>query len=63
MSALVIFLGSGLGGLARWWLAAWIGSKAGHTFPWGTLVVNVSGSFLIGVFATLTGPEGMFSTA
>ena len=58
MSALVIFLGSGLGGLARWWLAGWVGSQAGHTFPWGTLVVNVTGSFLIGVFATLTGPEG-----
>ena len=58
VSGLLIFLGSGLGGLARWWLAGWIGTKAGHTFPWGTLVVNVSGSFLIGVFATLTGPEG-----
>ena len=60
MSALVVFLGSGLGGLARWWLAGWIGGKTGPAFPWGTLVVNVSGSFLIGLFAALTGPEGRF---
>ena len=30
----------------------------GETFPWGTVLVNVSGSLVIGFFATLTGPDG-----
>ncbi|MBL9138187.1 MAG: fluoride efflux transporter CrcB [Verrucomicrobiales bacterium] len=60
MSALAIFLGSGLGGLARWWLSGLIAARVGETFPWGTLVVNVTGSFAIGLMAGFTGPEGRF---
>lgn len=30
----------------------------GETFPWGTLIVNIIGCFIIGFFATLTGPDG-----
>jgi fluoride exporter len=58
LNALWIFLGGGLGSLGRFWLGGWIANTVGQTFPWNTLVVNVSGSFLIGLFATLTGPEG-----
>src|SRR5262245_25738246 len=57
-NALWIFIGGGLGTLARWGCSGLIANKIGETFPWGTLFVNVSGSFLIGLFATLTGPEG-----
>ena len=57
-NALWIFIGSGLGGLARWGASGFIANRFGETFPWGTLVVNVTGSFVIGLFATLTGPEG-----
>jgi CrcB protein len=57
-NALWIFIGGGLGSLARWGASGLIANKFGQTFPWGTLMVNVSGSFLIGLFATLTGPEG-----
>ncbi|HLH52413.1 MAG TPA: fluoride efflux transporter CrcB [Verrucomicrobiae bacterium] len=57
-NALWIFIGGGLGSLARWWFSGWVAGAIGETFPWGTLVVNISGSFVIGLFATVTGPEG-----
>jgi len=57
-NALWIFIGGGLGSLARWGCSGLIANKVGETFPWGTLFVNVSGSFIIGVFATATGSEG-----
>jgi len=53
-----IALGSGLGGLARFALSGFVAHHIGETFPWGTLIVNVSGSFLIGLFATLTDADG-----
>ena len=53
-----IFVGGGLGSLARWGASGLIANAFGETFPWGTLIVNVSGSFIIGLFATATGPEG-----
>jgi CrcB protein len=58
LNALWIFIGGGLGSLARWWLSGFIASSVGQTFPWGTLVVNVSGCLVIGFFATITGPDG-----
>ncbi|MBM3853704.1 MAG: fluoride efflux transporter CrcB, partial [Verrucomicrobia bacterium] len=52
MRALVIIaLGSALGGVARYWVSGLVAARIGETFPWGTLVVNVSGSALIGVLA------------
>src|SRR6478609_1176013 len=35
-----------------------IANRFGEAFPWGTLIVNISGSFVIGLFATVTGPDG-----
>jgi len=54
----LIALGGALGSVARFALNGAISSHFGETFPWGTLLVNVSGSFVIGFFATLTGPDG-----
>lgn len=53
-----IALGSALGGVARFWCASTIDRVIGETFPWGTLIVNLTGSFVIGLFGTLSGPEG-----
>lgn len=53
-----IALGSALGGAGRYWCSGVIARHFGETFPWGTLVVNVLGSFLIGLLATLSEPDG-----
>ena len=53
-----IALGSGLGGAGRYWCSGLIARHIGETFPWGTLAVNVLGSLLIGLFATLAEPDG-----
>jgi fluoride exporter len=43
-----------MGSILRFWLGGYIGSKLGARFPYGTLVVNVSGSFIMGLaFAVL----------
>ena len=57
-SYLWIAIGSALGGVARYWCQGVAVRLAGATFPWGTLTVNVVGSFIIGFFATMTGPDG-----
>ena len=53
-----IGIGSALGGMARFWLSGVSARLFGEALPWGTLLVNVSGSLIIGFFATLSGPGG-----
>lgn len=53
-----IAIGSAIGGVARYWCSGVAARLIGETFPWGTLIVNVVGSFIIGFFATLTAPDG-----
>ncbi len=53
-----IGLGSALGGMARHWCSNVAARLLGETFPWGTLIVNVLGSLVIGFFATVTDPDG-----
>jgi len=50
--SVLVFVGSALGGLARFWLGAWSVALLGPDFPWGTLLINVVGSFVIGLAAT-----------
>ena len=58
-----IAIGSALGGMARYACSGLAASWFGVTFPWGTLIINVLGSFVIGFFATLTGPDGRMLVA
>jgi fluoride exporter len=58
--ALWVAVGSALGGVARYWCSGIIANLVGETFPWGTLIVNVVGSFLIGLIATVSGTDGRF---
>jgi CrcB protein len=53
-----IALGGALGSIARYGASSLAAQWVGETFPWGTLIVNVTGSLVIGFFATLTGPDG-----
>ena len=58
LAYLWVAIGGALGSVGRYWLNGLISIRFGETFPWGTLLVNVSGSFLIGVLGALAVPEG-----
>ncbi len=53
MKYLLIVLGGGAGSLARYLAGTAVAARWGARFPWGTLAVNVTGSFLIGLIMTL----------
>jgi CrcB protein len=48
-----IALGGALGSVARYWIAVWA-LPASRNLPWGTIGINILGSFIIGFFGTLT---------
>jgi len=58
-----IFVGSGIGGAARYGSYGLMARLLGETFPWGTLFVNVLGCTFIGFFAAYTGPDGRLLVA
>jgi CrcB protein len=51
----ILWVGVGgfLGANARYLIGAWVGSRMGSAFPYGTLVINISGSFILGVIMGL----------
>ncbi|MGJ0393350.1 MAG: fluoride efflux transporter CrcB [Methylocystis sp.] len=53
-----VSIGGALGTAARYWFSGLVANHFGETFPWGTMFINISGSFVIGFFATITGPDG-----
>lgn len=63
MTLALIALGGAAGAVSRYLVEGWVHGLSGERFPWGTFIVNISGSFLVGiVFAlaidrALLGPE------
>jgi CrcB protein len=63
LAYLWIGLGGALGSMARHWCNGAVGALAGVAFPWGTLVINVLGSFVIGFAAATMSADGRFPAA
>jgi CrcB protein len=55
---IAIMIGSVLGGCARYFISGAIARRLGETFPWGTMAINVSGAFLIGILGALASHPG-----
>jgi CrcB protein len=53
MPLLLIGLGGFAGAIARYLVDSAVTDRAGSAFPWGTLVINLSGSFVLGLLAAL----------
>jgi CrcB protein len=58
LAYLWVAIGGALGSVGRFWLSGLVAARFGETFPLGTLVINVTGSFAIGILAALAIPEG-----
>ena len=63
LNYLWVGLGGALGSIARYWFSGLIARFFGETFPLGTLLVNITGSFVIGFFAMATSPDGRWLVA
>jgi CrcB protein len=50
VAVLLVALGGGIGSVTRYLVGGWFASRFGPAFPFGTLVINVTGSFIIGLF-------------
>lgn len=57
LAYLWVAIGGALGSVARYWISGVVAENYGDTFPWGTLLINISGSFLIGTLAAVSGPD------
>ena len=58
MAYLYVALGSAFGGVARYAFGLLASRLWGDSFPWGTIAINITGSFIIGFFGALTAPDG-----
>lgn len=55
--------GGALGSVLRFWLSGLVAARFGDSFPWGTVIINITGSFLIGVIGAVAAPEGRLESS
>ena len=53
LDVLWVGLGGGLGSILRWWIGVVVGERYRGSFPLGTFLINISGTFLIGYLSVL----------
>ena len=63
MTILLVGAGGFLGAISRYLVDGWIATVTRGGFPWGTLIVNVSGSFALGLLFALSVERGVLSPA
>jgi CrcB protein len=59
----IVALGGSIGSVVRYWLGDLGTTLLADSFPWGVLLVNVLGCFIIGFFSEATGPSGMLTVS
>jgi CrcB protein len=62
LAYLWVAIGGALGSMARYALGNLILEKSRSVFPWNTLVINITGSFIIGILGALTAAEGKMTS-
>jgi len=63
LTYLWVGLGSAIGGMGRYWCSGLVARSFGQVFPWGTIAVNVVGSFVIGFLASWLSGDGRLLVA
>lgn len=61
-SVIWVVLGAGIGGGLRYVLGGFVAERWGTSFPWHTMIINVSGAFLLGVLMALSVERGLVSS-
>ncbi len=62
MALLFIGIGGFFGAIARYLVDGWVAQRSGAAFPWGTLTVNLSGAFVLGLLFALSVERGVLPT-
>ncbi|HVZ16922.1 MAG TPA: fluoride efflux transporter CrcB [Terriglobales bacterium] len=57
----IVGVGGFLGAITRFWLGVYVGTRLGSRFPYGTFIINISGSFLIGLVLTILAERSTLS--